>query len=438
MQWRCPAHPALAAAIVASFHAPPARSCSTLSAFTAAEWRKTWFWLDASGLSLYFLRHAEHAGFLVAVDPETVQRLRQKLLDNSARTQDLFSEFAAINRAFLRHRILFANHKGFTLWPNSCAQPELRLQLDLDFIVAAEHLRTCQSILEKRGYELCAVTPTTWEFKAHHHVSTIQSDPYKPSAHRSVELHFGFSGGKGATVHGDRLERLIVWHRDGCSVPALSPADQLIGQAVHIFEHLRSPVTRPAWLLEFQRHVHAIGTDYSIWHEVDKRAQQDQATRLALAASVLITAELFGTFAPPYLAEFAATSAPEGVRAWIERYGRRAVLADVPGTKLYLLLQQELKGHLPDNLNDAVPGLIPPLRLPQLFHERANDSLRMRARLHWVQSKFILFRARFHIVEGLRYALEAILWKRTMKRSLTTLHRFDGAFSRDDKAKTSA
>lgn len=418
MRWRQPAHAPLATAIVASFRESPDRAERLLRAFSPAEWQKTWFWLDASGLTLYFLEHAETAGFLDAVDAATVQRLRQKLIDNTERTQDLFREFSALNRAFLRERVLFANLKGFTLCPDSCPRPELRLQLDFDFLVSGRYLVTCQSVLEKLGYELAAVTPTSWEFKANHHVSTRITDPYKRSAFRSVELHFNLDNmNRKLIAHDERLDRLTVWHYDGCSVPALCPADQLISQALHILGHLRSASTRPAWLLEFQRHVLAYRYDMEMWREVRQRAHGNTLVPIAMGVCVLLATELFGEFAPPPLRDWAEPAVPDGVRRWLDRYGQRAVLADFPGTKLYLLLERELSNVIGQPATRERRGILPRPRIPRLYRDRPGDSFATRARRMWMQLRFVLFRTRFHIVEGLRYAIEAMRWPRRLRSS---------------------
>lgn len=419
MRWRQPADPLLAEAIVASFHGSPDTSRRALARFSADAWKKTWFWLDASGLALYFFQNAKDRGFLDAVDWITTVRLLRKLVSNSERTAVLFDEYAALNHAFSRRRIIFANLKGFTLTPHSCPSPELRLQLDFDFLVASDSFDACRSVLEERGYQLQAATATDCEinFKAGNHAGSRQTDPYRITGSRSVELHFSLDGL--APHRSDEcLQRLSVSQYRGQSFPALSPPDQLLCQALHILAHLRSAHTRLAWLLEFQHHVLARRDDTAFWHDVRQLAKSNPLLAAALGIATSITREIFGNMPQSSTLDWAEGSIPAGASLWLQQYGRRAVMADFPGTKLHILLDHELAHSLDAPRKFSRSGFLPAPRIPHLFSPPPRESLRQRFERWRLHALYITFRLRFHSVEGARAALAMIRWKQQRSRFL--------------------
>ena len=412
MSWRQPGYRPLANAITASFHQTTQPPQLEFAHFTAAQWRRTWFWIDASGLALYFLRNSENANIISSLDPETVRQLRSKYQMNRERSAALFAEFCALNDAFTRANIIFANLKGFTLSPHSCPDPTLRLQLDLDFLLRTADLVICKQILENRGYKLSARTPATWEFKAAHIPSKALSNPYQKSSYRSVELHVQLKGlDLSPTAADELLERRVNTLCCDQLVPALAPADQFISQALHILGHLRSAGTRPAWLLEFKQHVNTRAADPHFWLEVQRIAQTDPLIPVAIGTSMILSHDLFGLTIPASMVNWTERSVPGNVRTWLKHYGREAVLADFPGTKLYLLLERELA--LANVLPQTAPSLhvLPALCVPRIFRKHPDETSSIRL-LRWrLNSRYILFRLRFHITQGLLYILELLRWK---------------------------
>ena len=55
--------------------------------------------------------------------------------------------------------------------------------------------------------------------------------------------------------------------------------------------------------------------------------------------------DVMGDFAPEALASWTVNVLPERLRLWVRTYGNRVVLGSYPGSKLHLLLQQELERH---------------------------------------------------------------------------------------------
>ena len=407
----------LVEAIVDSFRATPEHSRRCFAEFQPKDWARTDFWLDASGFALYFLDHVQSIGIEDAIDPTVIQNLKRKLADNKDRRTDMFEEFLGLNRMFQEAGICYANLKGFTLSPDSCHNPDLRFQIDFDFLIDPAQRDLCLSLLGKRGYQRTAATRTTWEFKAGNPPAVSMKNHYKASPHRSLELHFTAGGTDAIELLRDpRLDRLGLWS----GLPALSAADQMIAQALHIFAHLRSPATRPSWLLEFRRHVTVHKNDKAFWRELRTLAQPQTHAATALGLSVLLATELFGPFSPSALNRWTLDELPPRVRLWAEHYGRSVLLADSPGTKLYLLLDKELSPGQ-HALRKTIRRRLIPLQLPpRVMRPQRDDSLRTLIYQDMIQFWFILFRLCFHLTQSLRYAIELGRWKRLVKEKFPT------------------
>jgi hypothetical protein len=417
MKWRAPADRRIVEAVVAAFRDPPERAHDRLAAFEQRAWARSYHWLDASGMALYLFDRLQTFGIEDALPAPTLERLRQNLADNRRRTTAMFWEFVVLNRAFREAGVRYANLKGFTLAPESCPDPTLRCQVDFDFLVERDQLPLCRELLAGAGYQRTAATPTTWEFRAGNSELVRIEDHYKVRPQRAVELHFAANSGS-ASPHDDRLDRVIQQSWNEVSFPALSAGDQFVEQAIHLLGHLRDAGTRLAWLLEYKHRVGFRFDDRPFWREVQDRSASHRDASIAIGLATLVASQIFGLEAPAQLDDWTLRRLPAPVRLWADRYGRRAVLADSPGTKLYLLLQGELSrgdGSWPE----AKRRRLLPLRLaPRILAAGQDDTVWKRLRRELVQARFILFRLRFHLVEGLRYAIEARRWR----RCLASLH----------------
>jgi len=416
MTWRKPANRAFVQAVISAFHEEPRSAFEQLSRCSAQAWDQSDYWLDASGLALYFhdllCRHS-----MSHLEPaRTRERLRSNLRKNARRTEALFREFMALNDAFQREGITYSNYKGFTLYPHACPAPSLRHQLDLDFLVEVKHLPAARYCLENRGYRLSAASERTWEFKTGDDARRKRWDNYTMGTYRSVELHFGIHPtGQEPAGADERLNRLCAWTWQGNSYPSLSASDQLLGQALHLLSHFRNESTRPAWLLEFRHHAHARRSDPTFWDDVMGLASKYQYGPIAFGLSILITSKMFGRFAPVPIESWALGNLPAAIQLWAERYGVEAVLADFPGTKLYLLLETQLEKI------DGRPALAMRARLfpirrlqPHFGPNRAETKLDS-FRRHALIAKFAVFRLRFHLAEATRICMELPRWRRLLR-----------------------
>jgi len=137
--------------------------------------------------------------------------------------------------------------------------------------------------------------------------------------------------------------------------------------------------------------------------------------------STLLSSQIFGLEAPPQLEEWTTDRLPASVRLWADQYGRESILADFPGTKLYLLLQEELRVNDGSWQQTKRNSLLPLHRAPRILSTSNRDNVWKRMRREFYQFHFVLFRLRFHVVEGLRYLIEVSRWK----RRLATLRQLD-------------
>lgn len=412
MSWRKPADRALVDAIIQSFRGDAERSYDQLSAISERAWWQTDFWLDAAGLAFYFLDQVTSLQITGAIPSEVLQRLRANLRKNRLRTSAMFREFEALNSALSARGVKFANHKGFTLCPHACPAPEVRHQLDFDFIVACEHLSAAQDAVECCGFRLSARTNHALEFAADNRMNR-KSDCYSTSTCRSVELHFCPS------QIDKRLEQVGNWIWAAHEYPALIPPEQLVSQALHLLSHLRGESTRPAWVLEFRRHVKFRKDDREFWAKVYEVAGHRRYADMALGVGLVIGARLFGRFAPEDVEQWAISSIHPTIRLWVDRYGTEAVLADFPGTKLFVLLEEQFE-RLEARPPCVVRGRLFPSRLGRIvFPRTADETHRQMLRRVGLQIKFSLFRARFHVFGTVQYFIHRRAWRRALLLLLT-------------------
>jgi hypothetical protein len=419
MKWSQSADRRVVEAVVAVFNTPADALHTQLSELTEAQWQRSYYWLDASGMALYLLDRIVSQELEDAMPLATLERLRQNLADNQRRTESMRAEYAELNREFEQTGINYCNLKGFTLTPHSCPDSALRCQLDFDFLVDGKDLESCREILARRGYTVCGATNAVWEFKTETDELANIADHYKPKKQRCVEVHFACGS---STLHlpvrDERLDR-VSWVLVGDqTVPALSSVDQFFAQATHLFGHLCDTSTRLAWVLEFTRHIETRYEDREFWSEVAERTAVNKQDSIALGCCCLLAKEVFGARIPDAL-ETALNGIPANVAAWLRRYGRRALLADFPGTKLYLLLREQLNAGDGEWKQVKHRMLVPRRRAPRIVHVGRHMGLTKRLRAEIYQLRFELFRLRFHIVEGLRYMAESVRWKRYLEDQKT-------------------
>src|SRR5664279_6592583 len=109
MKMREPADRKVVDAVIATFREPAEGLTRQLSAIPQRDWRRSYYWLDASGLALYFADRVQTLGIEGALPLETLNRLKENGVDNRERVSAMFAEFVSLNRAFQAAGVDYAN-----------------------------------------------------------------------------------------------------------------------------------------------------------------------------------------------------------------------------------------------------------------------------------------------------------------------------------------
>jgi Uncharacterised nucleotidyltransferase len=404
----------LAEAVIATFREAKNETLfDRFSGFNYRSWVRTYGWLDASGLALYFLARIRALGIETAIPERVLQRLKQNANDNQKKMDYMFDEFMAINREFKSAGLSYVNLKGFTLVPDACADLALRCQFDLDFFMSSKDIQSCQSILAKMGYLLAGVGTGVKEFKAGgEHLPSIE-DLYKAKTQRIVEIHFVDRDNPDCSAWKDHLSglRSKIWN--GLELPVLSEADKFIGHALHLFKHLRGEWTRISWILEYANFVNFHQENRALWLEVQEHLTRVPGDRLAVGVVTLIAEQTFGLTSIPEVLKYSINWLPTRVRLWVERYGGSVLLAKFPGTKLYLLLLRAMAHDGAKPFRDVRGKLLPIHRPAKITVGHGNGDLLLQLRQRQNQANYFFFRLRFHLQQGFLYRIEEARWKRS-------------------------
>ena len=398
-------------AVLACFHAASPEVEVRLAHFALPDWQRILYWLDISGLALYLHDRMRELGILHCLPQPLRERFERNLVDNRERTRELFEEAEAVSEAMTGRGLAFALLKGITLTPHAVPDCALRWQIDLDFLVAACDATAARHVLMNFGYSLRAVCGNTLEFSAGQSSAPDMGKMYRVHSERSLELHMVSTSAGRSGQRRDRLLRARVRSFGQARIPTLAPADILVQQALHLFKHLCGEHTRASWVLEFRRHCEARRGDSAFWREVEQIAAEEAQGEMALGAAMLLADLAFGELAHVPLRDKVVARLPRTVRLWIDSYGRRVLLADSPGNKLYLILRKELADG--NEQRAAIRRLVFPTHLPPpITRGGRNESRGQRWARYRTELWYVLVRFSFHVVEGMKYAVEQSRWQR--------------------------
>jgi len=397
-------------AVLASFHEPAPSVEVRLREFTANDWQRAKYWLDVSGLALYFLERLETLGIESSVPEEFVCQLRTHRDENRERTVSLFSEAVVITEALRQKNIECVLLKGVTIPLESVRDFSLRNQMDLDLLVRESDARRVESYLSEFGYSLDAISGSTWEFKAGPSGTSSLKNLYQVRPERALEVHLAPDQPRNSKT--DCLSRSEWRLINGHALPSLCTADLFLLQGQHLFKHMCGEHTRASWVLEYWRNICARRDDAGFWREVEAISAAEPGSALAVGAATLLTSLIFGPCAPPEFTQWSMDRLSPGVCLWVHLYGRRILLSDRPGSKLYLLLRKEMDPHSAGE-RTARRKLLFPLHLPQRVTRAVqNESLSGRLNRFWLETQFTARRLRFHLAEGLGLMIESLRWQR--------------------------
>lgn len=403
---------ALKEAIVASFALDPGQALLRLAGFEEPDWLSILWWLDISGMAIYFHHRAREIGADAVLPRGVDASLAQRLGNNRIRMKALFDESRALAACFESAGVPYALLKGITLAPHSVPESTLRCQTDLDFLIAARHADRAMHSAYRFGYRLHAQSGNTLEFRAGAASLPDLANLYAVQTQRALELHLA------PNAAGDfhLLTRRTVRTFGEARIYTLSPADILVQQALHLLKHLCGEHTRLSWVLEFWRHLKNRRSDRAFWQLAQAHAAETAHGNLAMGVGAWVAEELFGGAQAELPAQWRAEALPVRVRLWLERYARNLLLSDTIGNKLYALLCKEVPGAThPARSTGQI--LLPRVLPAPMFAARSNENHAERRARYRAEARFILWRLWFHLREGARFAIEASRWNRTVARA---------------------
>lgn len=398
-------------AILAAFNLPRADVLHRLADFRDVDWEKALRWLDISGMALYVIDQLWCLGAQAELPDSIEAKLDQRLQRNRIRTQSMFNEAASLAAWFKAADIPYALLKGITLAPHAAPDPALRWQADLDFLVPQKNSALAVHYIHRLGYRLHARSCRTLEFRAGLPGLPDMSKMYCNHSERALELHLcNLEGIDAGCLHRRELRQL-----QNASFFALSRADILVQQALHLLKHLSGEHTRVSWVLEFWRNVRSHRYDAVLWGDVQRIAADEPNGDLAMAVAFWLADASFGSTGLEMPTQWRPESLPERVRLWLDLYATEVLLADNSGSKLYALLKQEIPGQAHDTRSFRqvlIPTRLPLCIAPPVLHE----PLLLRFRRYLVHFNYIAQRFKFHFVEGLRFAVQSARWKKAVAR----------------------
>jgi hypothetical protein len=390
--------------------------CECLSVFGHREWVRSYRWLDSSGLSLYLLDRLRSLGIAHVLPPLVLEHLENNQTANKQRIANLFSGFVAINHSFQRANIAYFNVKGFTLVPVSCPDPVLRTQMNIDFVMSGKDAALCYKALAELGYSLVTFSEHMLEFAEDASKAPHISNIYEIIAPRAVRVYVvSPREGLHAAPYQQLLQRQSrTWN--GVTFPVASDSDAFINQSLHIFGRISSEWTRLSWLLEYKAFVDFRRDDDAFLREVQKGAQNSSDRIIAIGIALSLIKVILGATIPTSLEEWTIRKLDVSVHLWIQRYGEEALLADYPGTKLYLYLQDLLASSQGVKSNDDINTPSRPPLFPS-SHISKPKSLRRQCYRALAKANRKIFRMKFHFRENLRIALNNRHWRKLLSET---------------------
>jgi hypothetical protein len=407
-----------------------ARDVSGLRHFKARDWKRTFHWLDRSGLTLYLLRCLDDLGATELLPPTIRTRFEGNIAENRRRLDYIADEFASINQRFHQAGVNFAVIKGFSLVPAFCPDAVLRAASDLDYLVDRKSLTTAQRALEEEGYCLQRFSDIEFKFgRPSSRIPTVSDDPYSRETEPLVELHLAFCKGNENRVMMEepefRLDRTNTHDWQGLRFPVLKQEDAFVLQILHVFQHTLECWVKLSWLLEIGYFVRTRASDTQFWDGVDIRIREVPCLTEFAAVVMGLAERVFAVPMPPIAAKW-MQCLRFPARLWLENYGRTWVIQDRPdhglrlfsAAKLAFFLHQEF---LPDPKvrREITRQRLFPWKQPQQIavpSGRTAASFLTANRLQW---QFVLQRVIFHLGSSARYLWELPRWRE--------LNRFSGS-----------
>ena len=395
-----------------------------LKTFSDQEWRRTFAWLDDSGLALELLAAVDRAGADDVLPAWVAEELRARLADNRQRLGHMKQEFDSLNRAFEQAGVDFAVLKGFSLVPAYTPDPSLRSQYDYDYLVHPGSLATAERVLEAAGLHAKPQSPgldpqnVTLFVGEPLGCSGSGQDWYSPRISRRVELHRSLwkhdRDAITVRVRREALERkrYVCW--GGLRFPALAADDALVFQCLHAFHHTLDYWCRPSCFLEIARYLAARASDQDFWDGFRSHINDARYLREIAGLVFRLASELFGAPIPAGFVLDRASRLRRALDLWVLRYGIDWCLAPFPGSKLSLFVHREFVED-PVAWAEVWRRRLLPFHRPARVAEPRESNLKANWKAQWQQWRFVMGRTRYHLAGLATYAWHAGGWRRTLR-----------------------
>ena len=312
-----------------------------LAGFSEADWKMSLFWLDASGLALPFYDTLRSAGTTDALPGPVRSRLESCCRDNQQRSAAMLQEFSRLNRALEEAGVEYAVLKGFSLTPEYCADPCLRLQVDFDYLVRPDQIPEVARSVSRLGYQPLDMRPTEAAFATRPDHAPAHEDLYRPPVNLKAEFHTALFESAEFGLHApqDALDCRRRVEMCGQTFYALDECDQFLHRTLNVFQDVFLFSVRLSALLEIVHFVRRAVDNEELWSRIASRAGEWDSHTGAMVGMVLALAnEVFPFDRPQALACWTIDNCPRSALSWVQRYGLRWALEPFPGSKRSLLM----------------------------------------------------------------------------------------------------
>lgn len=397
-----------------------------LGDFSERDWRRTFPWLDDSGLALYLLDRIKVTGADCLLPVGVQARLDRNLASNLERLAVMKEEFAALNRRFDVAGVEYAVLKGFALIPDYCPVAVLRCQYDYDYLVSRDSADKAKQVLFDAGYAQKARSPGL----EHKDESVFAAQPlslphpdedfYSPSLPRFVELHLSLWEADRDMVDlelpNEVLERRRLAEWDGLRFPALSDFDGLIFQALHTFQHILGYWCRISCFLEVAHFLNRRRLDAAFWGRFCSHVENHRFLPEILSLVLLMSSTFFDAPLGDGLGPWVRRHLRGPLSVWVERYASDWALEPYPGSKLSLYVHRQFIQDRATWKSIRRSRLLPFHRPASVVEPGgAGWSTNWKGKIdRW---RFFWMRLKFHISALLEYGLEWPRWKMALYRA---------------------
>ncbi len=383
-------------------------------------WTSLLRWLDDSGMAFYFMQRLQETGGTESIPEWVLSQLSQDFLANQQRNDHLRQRFEFLNQAFDDAGLKYAVLKGFSHVPQFCPNAALRHQGDLDYLVDDRSLPTAQRLLEAAGYRLKpAISDQEFVYLLAGVDAPSHGRCYAPEFH-AVELHLDvWDSDLNRLPMMDPLfsvERTVTRRIGELSFPALTEHDAFLLQVLHTCSHLFTYWIRMSCLYEIAYFLTRRASDAVFWNQVaDQVGDNLVLQELTVVVSELV-AKLFAAPLPQLIQEWGQAVRP-AIRVWIDNYAQQCAFSDLPvyrfnpfpQSKLILFLHQQYEGLCTEQ-NLVRNQLIVPSRLGRMRKAVREKPSLLLSRKWWKRQRVVL-RGMFHVLSGMRYAVEIPRWR---------------------------